>query len=90
MPISYKVTVPFGDAVIATRDTVIGVEMCQELFIPHRYVCIYLLSYHKNDGCLAILHSSFQPTRGHEFGWRRDIPKRQWKPSSVEEAALES
>lgn len=28
--------VPFGDAVIATRDTVIGVELCEELFTPNR------------------------------------------------------
>lgn len=28
-------TVPFGDAVIATRDTVIGVELCEELFTPN-------------------------------------------------------
>jgi NAD+ synthase (glutamine-hydrolysing) len=27
-------TVPFGDAVIATEDTVIGVELCEELFTP--------------------------------------------------------
>ena len=26
--------VPFGDAVIATEDTVIGVELCEELFTP--------------------------------------------------------
>ena len=28
-------TVPFGDAVVATKDTVIGVEMCEELFTPN-------------------------------------------------------
>lgn len=28
-------TVPFGDAVVATRDTVIGVELCEELFTPN-------------------------------------------------------
>ncbi|KAI9159424.1 glutamine-dependent NAD(+) synthetase [Blastocladiella emersonii ATCC 22665] len=31
-------TVPFGDAVVATRDTVVGVEMCEEVFAadsPH-------------------------------------------------------
>jgi NAD+ synthase (glutamine-hydrolysing) len=27
--------VPFGDAVVSTLDTVIGVEMCEELFTPH-------------------------------------------------------
>ncbi|EPQ29776.1 uncharacterized protein PFL1_02449 [Pseudozyma flocculosa PF-1] len=26
--------VPFGDAVVSTRDTVIGVELCEELFTP--------------------------------------------------------
>lgn len=27
--------VPFGDAVLATRDTAVGVELCEELFTPH-------------------------------------------------------
>ena len=27
-------TVPFGDAVIACRDTCIGIEICEELFTP--------------------------------------------------------
>ena len=30
--ITDQVTVPFGDAVIATRDTCIGTEMCEEMF----------------------------------------------------------
>ncbi|KAM0786312.1 glutamine-dependent NAD(+) synthetase [Microbotryomycetes sp. NB124-2] len=29
-----QTTVPFGDAVVSTRDTCIGVEMCEELFTP--------------------------------------------------------
>lgn len=29
-----KTNVPFGDAVVATEDTVIGVELCEELFTP--------------------------------------------------------
>lgn len=29
-------TVPFGDAVLATRDTCIGSEICEELWTPHR------------------------------------------------------
>ena len=36
--ITGQVTVPFGDAVIATRDTCIGTEICEELFVadnPH-------------------------------------------------------
>ncbi len=28
-------TVPFGDAVVKTRDTVLGVELCEELFTPN-------------------------------------------------------
>ncbi|PWN27610.1 glutamine-dependent NAD(+) synthetase with GAT domain-containing protein [Jaminaea rosea] len=28
-------TVPFGDAVLATRDTAVGVELCEELFTPN-------------------------------------------------------
>ena len=27
-------TVPFGDAVVQTRDTVVGIELCEELFTP--------------------------------------------------------
>jgi NAD+ synthase (glutamine-hydrolysing) len=34
--ITGQVTVPIGDAVIATHDTCIGVEMCEELFTPNR------------------------------------------------------
>jgi len=30
--------VPFGDAVVSTIDTCIGVELCEELFTPSRYV----------------------------------------------------
>ena len=33
----YKV--PFGDAVISTRDTCLGLETCEELFTPNGYVC---------------------------------------------------
>ena len=29
-------TVPFGDAVLSTRDTCIGSEVCEELWTPHR------------------------------------------------------
>ena len=31
-----KVKVPFGDAVVSTLDTCIGVELCEELFTPAR------------------------------------------------------
>jgi len=31
-------TVPFGDAVISTRDTCLGLETCEELFTPNGYV----------------------------------------------------
>ncbi|KAK9767400.1 glutamine-dependent NAD(+) synthetase [Basidiobolus ranarum] len=33
--ITSQTTVPFGDAVISTIDTCIGVEMCEELFTPN-------------------------------------------------------
>ena len=32
--ITGQITVPFGDAVISTRDTTFGTEMCEELFAP--------------------------------------------------------
>lgn len=34
---SLQTKVPFGDAVISTVDTCIGVELCEELFTPARY-----------------------------------------------------
>lgn len=34
VPFLGQSTVPFGDAVISTWDTCIGVEMCEELFTP--------------------------------------------------------
>lgn len=33
-----QLKVPFGDAVIQTLDTCIGVELCEELFTPAAYV----------------------------------------------------
>jgi NAD+ synthase (glutamine-hydrolysing) len=32
-----QVKVPFGDCVVSTLDTCIGVELCEELFTPARY-----------------------------------------------------
>lgn len=29
-------TVPFGDAVLATKDTCLGTEICEELWAPNR------------------------------------------------------
>lgn len=34
----YQTKVPFGDCVISTVDTCIGVELCEELFTPARSV----------------------------------------------------
>jgi hypothetical protein len=33
--------VPFGDAVVSTIDTCIGVELCEELFTPARLLCCH-------------------------------------------------
>lgn len=35
---SLQLKVPFGDAVISTIDTCVGVELCEELFTPARFV----------------------------------------------------
>lgn len=35
-------TVPFGDAVISTKDTCLGLETCEELFTPNGYVFFFL------------------------------------------------
>lgn len=32
-------TVPFGDAIVSTWDTCLGVELCEELFTPARFGC---------------------------------------------------
>jgi hypothetical protein len=55
--VSLQKTVPFGDAVISTLDTCIGVEVCEELFTSKRFVNMdgeHLLSYcrHYRQGCL--------------------------------------
>lgn len=34
--ITGQIVVPFGDAVVSTYDTCIGVELCEELFTPNR------------------------------------------------------
>jgi hypothetical protein len=39
---SGQTTVPFGDAVVSTKDTCIGVEMCEELFTPNAYILLCL------------------------------------------------
>lgn len=36
----YKV--PFGDAVISTRDTCLGLETCEELFTPNGYAAFLM------------------------------------------------
>ena len=33
-----QIKVPFGDCVVSTVDTCIGVELCEELFTPARLV----------------------------------------------------
>lgn len=35
--ITEQYKVPFGDAVISTRDTCLGLETCEELFTPNGY-----------------------------------------------------
>lgn len=49
--ITGQITVPIGDAVIATHDTCIGVEMCEELFTPNRLVLFFpaILDICSND-----------------------------------------
>lgn len=38
--ITGQTVVPFGDAVVSTYDTCIGIELCEELFTPNRYAHI--------------------------------------------------
>lgn len=36
--ITDQTTVPIGDAVLSTKDTCIGFEICEELWNPQRYI----------------------------------------------------
>lgn len=49
--ITNQTTVPIGDAVISTRDTCIGFEICEELWNPQRLIKLLL---HKS--CLFHVH----------------------------------
>uniref|UniRef100_A0A8C0KX25 Glutamine-dependent NAD(+) synthetase n=1 Tax=Canis lupus dingo TaxID=286419 RepID=A0A8C0KX25_CANLU len=75
-------TVPFGDAVLATRDTCIGSEICEELWTPHRSAQslptnggIYLLANQKGcdgdrlyyDGCALIAMNGHIFAQGSQF-----------------------
>uniref|UniRef100_A0A8C0R2K1 Glutamine-dependent NAD(+) synthetase n=1 Tax=Canis lupus dingo TaxID=286419 RepID=A0A8C0R2K1_CANLU len=72
-------TVPFGDAVLATRDTCIGSEICEELWTPHRSLPtnggIYLLANQKGcdgdrlyyDGCALIAMNGHIFAQGSQF-----------------------
>lgn len=40
--ITGQLKVPFGDAVVSTVDTCIGVELCEELFTPARSVICFM------------------------------------------------
>ncbi|KXN86615.1 Glutamine-dependent NAD(+) synthetase, partial [Leucoagaricus sp. SymC.cos] len=41
--VTKQVKVPFGDAVVSTADTCIGVELCEELFTPNRQPSPHIL-----------------------------------------------
>lgn len=51
-----KIKVPFGDAVISTMDTCIGVELCEELFTPARLVRSVLMALPSSDLSLFSPH----------------------------------
>ena len=40
-----QLTVPFGDAVIATKDTCIGFEICEELWNVKRYFLMLIMEF---------------------------------------------
>jgi NAD+ synthase (glutamine-hydrolysing) len=52
--ITGQTVVPFGDAVVSTYDTCIGIELCEELFTPNRYAYIITISTVIHVGTLLI------------------------------------
>ena len=61
-----QIKVPFGDAVVSTADTCIGVELCEELFTPARYV-------YPNESCEFSTVTDYQSTHIDGTRWRRDL-----------------
>ena len=59
-----KVSVPFGDAVVSTVDTVLGCETCEELFTGNRY----LTPSHLMTSHLMTSHLPQSP-HCHGAGW---------------------
>ncbi|KAK3814725.1 MAG: glutamine-dependent NAD(+) synthetase with GAT domain-containing protein [Linnemannia elongata] len=71
-----QITVPIGDAVIATHDTCIGVEMCEELFTPNSpHIGLSL------DGVEIITNSS---------GSHHELRKLHTRVELIKEATLKS
>lgn len=59
---------PFGDAVLATRDTCIGSEICEELWMPHRSAPHPPSTLARPSGSAG----DWQTSRGPGLGlWRR-------------------
>jgi predicted amidohydrolase len=64
-----QVKVPFGDCVVSTVDTCIGVELCEELFTPARYsnqfdvvFCCYWFAVLEDDCVFVARISSWAST----------------------------
>jgi hypothetical protein len=67
----HQVKVPFGDAVVSTADTCIGVELCEELFTPARSVSPWSVP-------LTALSDQKSPYP-HGAGWRRNLYEFKWQ-----------
>lgn len=69
--ITGQTVVPFGDAVVSTYDTCIGIELCEELFTPNRWADIpeFRIWQLSDEGV------TLQSAHRHGLGWRRDLHK---------------
>lgn len=80
-----QLKVPFGDAVIQTLDTCIGVELCEELFTPAAYVArLSSPRSRRRDGLISTHSGQPQTTRPDGTGRSRDLHQLERKPPRVE------
>lgn len=56
-----QLTVPFGDAVLATHDTVVGFEICEELYCPIKWVVVVTSASNHQSGSLWLSTPNYPP-----------------------------
>ncbi|KAI1112217.1 NAD+ synthase [Nemania sp. NC0429] len=66
--ITGQTTVPIGDAILSTRDTAIGIESCEELFVPRNPS-----TYQTLNGAEIVLNSSASHSELRKLKQRLDL-----------------